>query len=208
MDLIFKAMADPARRDILEALREQDGQSLSALTERFEMTRFGVMKHLAMLEEAGMVTTIKRGRFKYHYLNAVPLQEALDHWIVPFVKPAARKLSDLKSQLESASAITTIELFIAASASALRDHLTGPDSDQNWRGTDSTDGTLSTDDDGHTLALRLAPVGPHTHVILAVPDRRKDAWLRQLSALKTFAETGMHVDFSTPQPPHPKETLA
>ncbi|WP_147125562.1 ArsR/SmtB family transcription factor [Shimia ponticola] len=102
MDLIFKALADPARRDILDALRIKDGQSLSDLETNFTMTRFGVMKHLGVLEDAGLITTRKQGRFKYHYINALPLQEAIDRWLDPLrVKPAARGMLDLKSRLES-----------------------------------------------------------------------------------------------------------
>ena len=67
MDAIFKALADPARRDLLDALRHLDGQTLSDLSARFEMTRFGVMKHLAVLEEAGLVNSVKRGRIKHRY---------------------------------------------------------------------------------------------------------------------------------------------
>ena len=101
MDTIFKALADPARRTLLDALRQQDGQTLAELTELLDMSRFGVMKHLGVLENAGMVVTHKKGRFKYHYLNAVPLQQVIDRWIEPMlVKPAARAVLTLKSQLE------------------------------------------------------------------------------------------------------------
>ncbi|WP_293573462.1 metalloregulator ArsR/SmtB family transcription factor [Phaeobacter sp.] len=101
MDMIFKALNDPARRAILDSLRAQDGQTLSDLEPQFEMTRFGVMKHLGLLEEAGLITTKKQGRFKYHYLNAVPLQEVIDRWIEPLLAaPLARGLIDLKSHLE------------------------------------------------------------------------------------------------------------
>lgn len=102
MDEIFKALNDPARREILDRLRKKDGQTLTDLEEQFAMTRFGVMKHLKVLEEAGLVLPRKVGRFKYHYLNAVPLQEAIDRWLDPFLaKPAARAVLDLKSQLET-----------------------------------------------------------------------------------------------------------
>ena len=78
MDKFFKALNDPTRSDILDRLRAKDGQSLSDLEQGLEMTRFGVMKHLKVLEEAQLVLSVKKGRFKYHYLNAVPLQEAVD----------------------------------------------------------------------------------------------------------------------------------
>ncbi|MEM9715654.1 MAG: metalloregulator ArsR/SmtB family transcription factor [Pseudomonadota bacterium] len=102
MDRIFKALNDPTRRDLLDALRDKDGQTLSELEERLEMTRFGVMKHLKMLEEAHLITTRKSGRFKYHYLNAVPLQEVIDRWIEPLLhKQTARAVLNLKTVLET-----------------------------------------------------------------------------------------------------------
>lgn len=101
MDALFKALSDPARRTLLDSLRAQDGQTLQQLQAHLDMTRFGVMKHLGVLETAGLITTKKVGRFKHHYLNALPLQEAIDRWIDPYrVKPAARAVLDLKSQLE------------------------------------------------------------------------------------------------------------
>jgi DNA-binding transcriptional ArsR family regulator len=101
MDAIFKALNDPLRRSILDRLRQKDGQSLQELEEGVEMTRFGVMKHLKVLEEANLITTKKQGRFKYHYLNAVPLQEVADRWIEPLLQaPAARGMLNLKAHLE------------------------------------------------------------------------------------------------------------
>jgi DNA-binding transcriptional ArsR family regulator/uncharacterized protein YndB with AHSA1/START domain len=101
MDAVFKALADPTRRMLLDRLREEDGQTLQALEAACDMTRFGVMKHLGVLEEAGLVVTRKQGRFKHHYLNAVPLQEAIDRWIEPLVaKPLARGMIDLKRKME------------------------------------------------------------------------------------------------------------
>ncbi|MEJ6392331.1 metalloregulator ArsR/SmtB family transcription factor [Gymnodinialimonas sp. 2305UL16-5] len=134
MDAIFKALGDPARRAILDSLRAHDGQTLTDLEEQFEMTRFGVMKHLKVLEEASLIVTTKKGRFKHHYLNALPLQEAIDRWIDPLLaKPAARAVIDLKSKLETASMnaqTTTLETpdfvhqtIIHCSATALWDAL-------------------------------------------------------------------------------------
>ncbi|MBT8458031.1 MAG: metalloregulator ArsR/SmtB family transcription factor, partial [Alphaproteobacteria bacterium] len=85
MDAIFKALNDPARRDLLDSLRQKNGQSLSELEAQLDMTRFGVMKHLKVLEDASLIVTRKKGRFKYHYLNALPLQEVIDRWIDPFL---------------------------------------------------------------------------------------------------------------------------
>lgn len=102
MDRIFKALNDPSRRDLLDALRQKDGQTLSELEERLAMTRFGVMKHLKLLENAHLITTKKSGRFKYHYLNAVPLQQVIDRWIEPLLqKQTARAVLTLKSALEN-----------------------------------------------------------------------------------------------------------
>ena len=133
MDTIFKALADPARLTLLDALRDKDGQSLQELQELFDMTRFGVMKHLGVLEEAGLVVTRKQGRFKYHYLNAVPLQQAIDRWIDPYrAKPAARAVLDLKSQLEGTAPMLDetpkpdfmMQTFIRCTQDALWDALT------------------------------------------------------------------------------------
>ena len=102
MDAIFKALNDPARRTLLDSLREKDGQTLSDLETALDMTRFGVMKHLRVLEDASLITTKKVGRFKYHYLNAVPLQEVIDRWIEPLLaRPVARGMLDLKTHLET-----------------------------------------------------------------------------------------------------------
>lgn len=102
MDAIFKALNDPARRELLDSLRRKDGQTLTELESVLDMSRFGVMKHLKVLEAASLITSRKTGRFKHHYLNAVPLQEVIDRWIEPLIaKPAARGLIDLKRQLET-----------------------------------------------------------------------------------------------------------
>ncbi|QUJ77118.1 metalloregulator ArsR/SmtB family transcription factor [Sulfitobacter albidus] len=139
MDTIFKALADPARRTLLDALRQRDGQSLADLTELLDMSRFGVMKHLGVLEDAGLIVSRKRGRFKYHYLNALPLQEAIDRWIEPLlVKPATRAALDLKTRLESETAMTdtdtdtlkkpdfVLQTFIRCTQDALWDALSDP----------------------------------------------------------------------------------
>ena len=100
MDQIFKALNDPTRRAILDTLRQQDGQSLSDLEAKLTLTRFGVMKHLRVLESADLIVTRKAGRFKYHYLNALPMQALMDRWVAPFLQPQARALSELKTNLE------------------------------------------------------------------------------------------------------------
>jgi DNA-binding transcriptional ArsR family regulator len=104
VDEVFKALADPTRRGLLDRLYERDGQTLSELEGRLEMTRFGVMKHLKVLEDAGLVATVKRGREKLHFLNAVPIQLIHDRWVSKYAEPWAATLSGLKTQLEEESA--------------------------------------------------------------------------------------------------------
>ena len=100
MELAFKALADPSRRSLLDRLFERDGQTLSQLCAQEEMTRFGVMKHLRVLEEAGLVTTQKRGREKLHFLNPVPIRLIHDRWVSKYAEPWAATLTGLKHALE------------------------------------------------------------------------------------------------------------
>ena len=137
--MIFKALSDETRRSLLDSLRQKDGQTLTELEQGLGMTRFGVMKHLKVLEEASLVVTRRDGRFKHHYLNAVPLQEILDRWIEPFrQKPLAQFALDLKNRLENENAMSEVqsesakpsfvlETFIAASA------------EQVWKGITDTE---------------------------------------------------------------------
>ena len=98
---MFKALADRTRRGLLDELFERDGQTLGALEQRLPMTRFGVMKHLKVLEEAGLVTTKRRGREKLHFLNPVPIRLVHDRWVSKYAEPWAAGLSDVKQRLES-----------------------------------------------------------------------------------------------------------
>jgi DNA-binding transcriptional ArsR family regulator len=100
IDDVFKALADPTRRRLLDELFVQDGQTLSALEQRLPMTRFGVAKHLKVLEEAGLVTTQRRGREKLHFLNPVPIREVHDRWVSKYAEPWASALTELKRDLE------------------------------------------------------------------------------------------------------------
>ena len=101
MDAVFRALADPTRRSLLDELFREDGQTLSALEERFSMTRFGVMKHLKQLEEAGLVVTRRRGREKLHFLNPVPIRLVHDRWVSKYAEPWTAALSDIKQRLET-----------------------------------------------------------------------------------------------------------
>jgi DNA-binding transcriptional ArsR family regulator len=99
-DPVFKALADPTRRHLLDRLFERDGRSLTELESELEMTRFGVMKHLRVLEDAGLVVSRRSGRTKLHYLNPVPIRLIHDRWIDKYTERRVSALSDLKTQLE------------------------------------------------------------------------------------------------------------
>jgi len=101
MDEVFKALADPTRRELLDRLFERDGQTLSALEEELPMSRFGVMKHLKVLEGARLVITQKRGREKLHFLNPVPIRLIHDRWVGKYAQPWASALSELKRDIEN-----------------------------------------------------------------------------------------------------------
>lgn len=103
MDEVFKALADPTRRDLLDALFAEDGQTLTALESRVPMSRFGVMKHLKVLEEAGLVVTRKRGREKLHFLNPVPIRLIHDRWVSKYAEPWTAALTEIKHRLEEES---------------------------------------------------------------------------------------------------------
>ena len=101
MDEVFKALADATRRKLLDRLHAENGQTLGELCERLAMTRQAVTKHLALLEEANLVVTVRRGREKLHYLNPVPIHEIAERWIGKFERHRMQALSQLKKKLES-----------------------------------------------------------------------------------------------------------
>jgi DNA-binding transcriptional ArsR family regulator len=100
MDAVFRALADPTRRQLLDSLHARNGQTLNALCAEMDMTRQAVTKHLAILEEANLVTTVRNGREKEHYLNPVPINEIADRWIGKFERGRLTALGDLKKRLE------------------------------------------------------------------------------------------------------------
>jgi DNA-binding transcriptional ArsR family regulator len=100
MDKVFKALADPSRRELLDRLRAENGQALGQLCAHLDMTRQAVTKHLAVLEEANLVAVVWRGREKLHYLNPVPIHEIAERWIGKFERGRLRILAELKEQLE------------------------------------------------------------------------------------------------------------
>ncbi|HEX6763420.1 MAG TPA: metalloregulator ArsR/SmtB family transcription factor [Gaiellaceae bacterium] len=99
-DRVFRALADPTRRHLLDRLFERDGRTLTELESELEMTRFGVMKHLRVLEEAGLVVTRRQGREKLHFLNAVPIRQVHDRWIDKYTERVVSALLELKDDLE------------------------------------------------------------------------------------------------------------
>lgn len=106
-EAVFRALADPSRRRLLDLLFERDGRPLSALESHLPMTRFGVMKHLRVLEEAGLITSRKAGRERLHYLNPVPIQLIADRWINKYAAARVSALADLKAALEGGSDVTS-----------------------------------------------------------------------------------------------------
>ena len=103
MDEVFKALADPTRRELLDRLYKRNGQTLTALERKLPMSRFGVMKHLRVLEEANLVVTRKRGREKLHFLNPVPIRLVYERWVSKYSESWAASLTGLKIELEEAN---------------------------------------------------------------------------------------------------------
>jgi uncharacterized protein YndB with AHSA1/START domain/DNA-binding transcriptional ArsR family regulator len=125
MEQVFRALADPTRRDLLDALFERDGQALIALTARHDMTRIGVAKHLRILEEAGLVVTRRRGREKLHFLNPVPIRLIHDRWVSKYTAEWAAGLTGLKREME-ASMERVFEIYIRTTPERLWEAITDP----------------------------------------------------------------------------------
>ncbi len=126
MNLVFKALADPTRRGLLDELFRQDGQTLSALVDHFEMTRIGVTKHLGVLEAASLVVTRRRGREKLHFLNSVPIRLIHDRWVSKYTETWASALVELKYDLET-DMEKVFEIYIHATPEQLWDAIINPD---------------------------------------------------------------------------------
>jgi uncharacterized protein YndB with AHSA1/START domain len=130
VDEVFRALADPTRRALLDELLRDDGQTLGSLEARFDMTRFGVMKHLRVLADAGLVVTRRRGREKLHFLNPVPIRLVHDRWVTKFAEPWVAGLSDLKTALEKTMEPRTMEkvfeIYIRTTPERLWEAITDP----------------------------------------------------------------------------------
>src|SRR5919206_1309671 len=127
MDEVFRALADPTRRSLLDELYKEDGQTLGALESRLPMTRFGVMKHLRVLEEAGLVVTKRRGREKLHFLNPVPIRLVHDRWVSKYAEPWAAGLAGLKRDLEDRTMEKVFEIYIKTTPERLWQAITDPE---------------------------------------------------------------------------------
>ena len=127
MDDVFKALADPTRRSLLDELYTRDGQSLTELERRIPMSRIGVMKHLRVLEGAGLVATRRRGREKLHFLNPVPIRLVHDRWVSKYAEPWAAQLTGLKKQLEEDVMEKVFEIYIKTTPERLWEAITDPD---------------------------------------------------------------------------------
>jgi uncharacterized protein YndB with AHSA1/START domain len=126
VDPVFKALADPTRRALLDALFVEDGQTLGMLCGRVDMTRFGVMKHLSVLEEADLVVTKRRGREKFHFLNPVPIRLIHDRWVSKYAEPWVAGLSEIKERLERQME-KVFEIYIRTTPERLWEAITDPD---------------------------------------------------------------------------------
>jgi uncharacterized protein YndB with AHSA1/START domain/DNA-binding transcriptional ArsR family regulator len=132
MDEVFRALADPTRRSLLDELFKQDGQTLSAMEARLPMTRFGVMKHLRVLEEAGLVVVRRRGREKLHFLNPVPIRLVHDRWVSKYAEPWAAGLSELKHDLEEKTMEKVFEIYIKTTPERLWEAITDPETRKKY----------------------------------------------------------------------------
>jgi uncharacterized protein YndB with AHSA1/START domain/DNA-binding transcriptional ArsR family regulator len=127
MDLVFRALADPTRRQLLDELFNEDGQTLGSLEQRLPLTRFGVMKHLRVLEEAGLIVTKRRGREKLHFLNPVPIRLVHDRWVSKYAERWTAALSDLKHTLEDRTMEKVFEIYIKTTPERLWEAITNPE---------------------------------------------------------------------------------
>ncbi len=126
-DRVFKALADPTRRFLLDLLFQRDGRALIELQSELDMTRFGAMKHLRVLEQAGLVMTRRRGREKLHFLNPVPIRRIHDRWVSKYAEPWAAMLSGLKKGLENRTMEKVFEIYIKTTPERLWEAITNPE---------------------------------------------------------------------------------
>ncbi len=174
LDEVFRALADPSRRRLLDSLNERNGQTLRELGSRLDMARQSVSKHLAVLEAANLITTVRRGREKHHYLNAAPINEIAERWITRYEQQRVHALADLKRALED----TPVEkpsfvytTYIQTTPERLWQALTEPAfTERYWELTIDTDWKLGSTVIWHTRGLSIAD--PEQVVVESDPCRR------------------------------------
>ena len=132
MEDVFKALADDTRRRLLDALLAEDGQNLSGLEQRFEMSRFGIAKHLRILEAAGLIVTRRAGREKLHYLNPVPIRQVHDRWVTKYTEPLSAALTQLKQDMERDTMRKEFEIYIKTTPEKLWAAITDPAQRQKY----------------------------------------------------------------------------
>ena len=229
MDEVFRALADPTRRRLLDALFAEDGQTLTALEGRADMTRFGVMKHLRLLEEAGLITTRRRGREKLHFLNPVPIRLVHDRWVSKYAEPWAAGLSELKRDLEKEEQTMekVFEIYIRTTPERVWEAITEPEIRAKYSfGVTKASGdvlesdpprrlvqTLRADWDDEvrqepesTITWLIEPVGEECRLTVTHSGLREGGsaqiwggWTMMLSSLKTLLETGEPMAVAAPR---------
>jgi DNA-binding transcriptional ArsR family regulator len=223
MDDVFRALADPTRRELLDLLFERDGQTLSELETRFEMTRFGVMKHLKVLEGAHLVVTRRRGREKLHFLNTVPIRLVHDRWVSKYAEPWAATLSGLKKEIEEKTMEKVFEVYIKTTPERLWEAITDGETRRKYTfgAPPPAEGSVQESDPPHRLVetmvalwseevkaegrsritWEIEPVGTSCKLTLTHDELKEGAndelyggWPMILSGLKTLLETGELLD--------------
>ena len=206
MDEVFKALADPSRRTLLDCLFERDGESLLELQGSLAMTRFGVMKHLRILEEAGLVTTRRIGRRKLHYLNPVPIRLVHDRWISRYAEPIVAQMSALKAHLEEPQMGVpaprhVYEIYIRTTPERLwraitdpaetRQYFFGSEVQSDWK----TGSSIAYLDNGeNTIDCRILEIDPthrlvHTFKALYNPEAANDRSSRVTWEIEKMGDT-------------------
>src|SRR5680860_531824 len=207
MDDVFRALADPTRRSLLDELFKEDGQTLSALEGRLPMTRFGVMKHLKVLEEANLVATKRRGREKLHFLNPVPIRLVHDRWVSKYAEPWVATLSGLKRRLEEKTMEKVFEIYIKKTPERLWVAISEGENlevDPPRRLVQSMTALWSDDvksEGTSRVTWEIEPVGSSCRLTVTHDELREGAndelfggWPMILSGLKTLLETGELLD--------------
>jgi uncharacterized protein YndB with AHSA1/START domain len=221
MDAVFKALADPTRRSLLDELFKQDGQTLRTLEKRLPMTRFGVMKHLKVLEAANLVVTKRRGREKLHFLNPVPIRLVHDRWVSKYAEPWAAGLSGLKKEIEEDVMEKVFEVYIRTTPERLWEAITDGDIRRQYSFSAETSGeTVEADPPRRLVQTMVAEwseevrrEGPsritweieprgemcrltvtHDQLREGANDQLYGGWPMILSSLKSFLETGEALD--------------